>query len=216
MPVVGADLSKRLVHDELWELAAPLVQSFAAGPQGGGPLRVTSAPCFTAAVYALTNGCAWRHLPPTFGTSPAIAHRPFTVWTEAGLWRRLHRAGPASRVWPPRRGVRRSGRRTPNRPLLRWLCGEDRCSSRVPVEVQAAVAREGKQLAQTRLCKRGFDHLGIPVAGFGVALQQHAPGASMLPDGIAPVLARGHPVRKRDSAIRTLAPYPHVQAGVES
>ncbi|MFB9573046.1 transposase [Streptomyces yanii] len=40
----------------------------------------------------MTSGCAWRHLPPTFGTSPATAHRRFTVWTEAGLWRRLHRA----------------------------------------------------------------------------------------------------------------------------
>lgn len=39
-----------------------------------------------------TTGCAWRHLPPTFGTSPATAHRRFTIWTKAGLWRRLHRA----------------------------------------------------------------------------------------------------------------------------
>ncbi|MFI9362698.1 transposase [Kitasatospora sp. NPDC053057] len=56
-----------------------------------------TAPCderavFTAVVYVLTSGCAWRHLPPTFGTPPATAHRRFTVWTEAGLWRRLHRA----------------------------------------------------------------------------------------------------------------------------
>ena len=47
---------------------------------------------FTAVVYVLTSGCAWRHLPLTFGTSPATAHRRFTVWTEAGLWCRLHRA----------------------------------------------------------------------------------------------------------------------------
>ncbi|MFF4689937.1 transposase [Streptomyces sp. NPDC001307] len=43
-----------------------------------------TAPCderavFTAVGYALTSGCAWRHLPPTFGTSPATAHRRFTV-----------------------------------------------------------------------------------------------------------------------------------------
>ncbi|MGW4390924.1 IS5 family transposase [Streptomyces sp. NPDC004685] len=87
---MGADLSKRLVPDELWESAAPLLPSFAARPQGGG-----SAPCgeravFTAVVYALTSGCAWRHLPPTIGTSPAAAHRRFTVGTEAGLWHRLH------------------------------------------------------------------------------------------------------------------------------
>ncbi|MGW0615419.1 transposase [Streptomyces sp. NPDC002788] len=47
---------------------------------------------FTAVVYVLTSGCAWRHLPPTFGTSSATAHRRFTVWTGVGLWRRLHRA----------------------------------------------------------------------------------------------------------------------------
>ncbi|WP_432063325.1 transposase [Streptomyces sp. S1] len=46
---------------------------------------------FTAVVYALTSSCAWRHLPPTFGTLPATAHRRFTSWTEAGLRRRPHR-----------------------------------------------------------------------------------------------------------------------------
>ncbi|MGW1887544.1 transposase [Streptomyces sp. NPDC001970] len=90
LPVVGADLSKRLVPDELWELAAPLLPSFAARPQGGGTAPCDERAVFTAVVYALTSGCAWRHLPPTFGTSPATAHRRFTVWTEAGLWRRLH------------------------------------------------------------------------------------------------------------------------------
>lgn len=47
---------------------------------------------FTAVVYVLTSGCAWRYLPPPFGTSPATAHRRFAAWTRAGLWRRLHRA----------------------------------------------------------------------------------------------------------------------------
>jgi transposase len=42
-------------------------------------------------VYVVTSGCAWRHLPPAFGVSPATAHRRFTAWTKAGLWRRLHR-----------------------------------------------------------------------------------------------------------------------------
>ncbi len=57
-----------------------------------GPLRATSGPCSPVVVYVLTSGCAWRHLPPTFGTSSATAHRRFMVWTEVGLWRRLHRA----------------------------------------------------------------------------------------------------------------------------
>lgn len=78
-PVVGADLSKRLVPDELWELAAPSLPSFAARPQGGGTAPCDERAVFTAVVYALTSACAWRHLPPTFGTSPATAHRRFTV-----------------------------------------------------------------------------------------------------------------------------------------
>jgi len=92
MPVVGADLSQRLVSDELWEPVAPLQPSFAVRPQAVGPLRVMSGRSPLPWVYVLTSGCAWRHLPPTFDASPATAHRRFTVWTEAGPWRRLHRA----------------------------------------------------------------------------------------------------------------------------
>ncbi len=47
---------------------------------------------FTAIVFVLTSGCAWRHLPPSFGVSVPTAHRTFTEWTKAGLWRRLHQA----------------------------------------------------------------------------------------------------------------------------
>lgn len=60
--------------------------------KGGGSTPCDERAVFTAVVYALTSGCAWRHLPPTFGTSPATAHRRFTVGTEAGPGRRLHRA----------------------------------------------------------------------------------------------------------------------------
>ncbi|MFD0064955.1 hypothetical protein ACFRAI_39235 [Streptomyces sp. NPDC056637] len=66
---MGADLSKHLVPDELREPAAPLLPSFTADQRL----------CLAAS-------------PPTFGTSPATAHRRFTVGTEAGLRRRLHRA----------------------------------------------------------------------------------------------------------------------------
>ncbi|MFE0186729.1 transposase [Streptomyces sp. NPDC058989] len=122
MPVVGvgvgvvADLSKCLVLDELREPAAPLLPSFADRLQGG---HDGTAPCdegtvFTAVAYALTSGCAWRHLPPRFGTSRATALRRFTVGTEAGLWRRLHRArqcwtnpGPGVRWTGPRRSSTR-------------------------------------------------------------------------------------------------------------
>ncbi|WP_331763665.1 IS5 family transposase (plasmid) [Streptomyces hirsutus] len=88
--VVG--LSQRLVPDELWSLVAPLLPSFTSRPQGGGTAPVDERAVFTAVVYVLTSGCAWRHLPETFGVSPATAHRRFSAWTKDGLWRRLHRA----------------------------------------------------------------------------------------------------------------------------
>ncbi len=89
---VGADLSQRLVPDDLRELVAPLPPSFTSRPQGGGTAPRDERAVFTAVVYVLTSGCAWRHLPGTFGVSPATAHRRFAAWTKAGLWRRLHRA----------------------------------------------------------------------------------------------------------------------------
>lgn len=112
IPAVSADLSKRLVPDELWRPVAPLLPSFAARPQDGGTAPRDQRAVFTAVVYVLTSGCAWRHLPPTFGTSSATAHRRFTVWTEVGLWRRLHRAvldelGSGAKWTGPRRSSTR-------------------------------------------------------------------------------------------------------------
>lgn len=85
-------LSKRLVPDELWALVAPLLPSFSVRPQGGGTAPADERAVFTAVVYVLTSGCAWRYLPETFGVSPATAHRRFSAWTEVGLWQRLHQA----------------------------------------------------------------------------------------------------------------------------
>ena len=89
---MGVDLSQRSVPDELWSIVAPLLPSFSLRPQGGGTAPVDERAVFTAVVYVLTGGCAWRHLPETFGVSPTTAHRRFAAWTEAGLWRRPHQA----------------------------------------------------------------------------------------------------------------------------
>jgi transposase len=92
MSVVAGDLSSRLVPDGLWELVAPLLPGFKFRPQGGGTAPVDERAAFAAVVYVLTSGCAWQLLPDSFGVSPATAHRRFTAWTRAGVWRRLHRA----------------------------------------------------------------------------------------------------------------------------
>jgi transposase len=86
------ELSRRLVPDELWVLVAPLIPAPKTRPQGGGMSRVDDRAVFTAIVFGLTSGCAWRHLPPSFGVTVPTAHRRFTEWSQAGLWRRPHRA----------------------------------------------------------------------------------------------------------------------------
>ena len=63
--------------------------------------------CSTAIVYVLTSGCAWRHLPPSFGVTVPTAHRRFTTWVAAGVFERLHgeatnaNTSPASATSPP-------------------------------------------------------------------------------------------------------------------
>ena len=70
----------------------PLLPEFSPRPQGGGVTPVDQRAVFTAVVYVLSSGCAWRMLPSSFGVSVSTAHRRFTAWTKAGVWRRLHRA----------------------------------------------------------------------------------------------------------------------------
>lgn len=85
-------LSQRLVPDELWALVEPLIPQFRQRRQGGGTASTADRAVFTAIVYVLTSGCAWRDVPPSFGVTVATAHRRFGQWTEAGLWPTLHRA----------------------------------------------------------------------------------------------------------------------------
>lgn len=85
-------LADRLVPDGLWEIVEPLIPPSPVRRQGGGRRRVEDRAVFTAVVFVLTSGCAWRHLPPSFGVTAPTAHRRFQEWTEAGLWARLHRA----------------------------------------------------------------------------------------------------------------------------
>ncbi|MEV0401158.1 transposase [Actinoallomurus sp. NPDC050550] len=72
-------LGLRLVPNELWALREPLIPRYPARRQGGGTAPLDDRAVFTAIVYVLTSGCAWRHLPAEFGVSPATAHRRFNV-----------------------------------------------------------------------------------------------------------------------------------------
>ena len=108
--------------DGLWEIVQPLIPPSPVRRQGGGRARVYDRAVLSAIVFVLTSGCAWRHLPPTFGVTPPTAHRRFQEWTEAGPWPRLHvavldRLGAAGELdWsrgsstPPRFGRQRGDR----------------------------------------------------------------------------------------------------------
>jgi transposase len=85
-------LGQEPIPDGLWQIVEPLLPPQTERPQGGGTRYVDDRAVFTATVYVLTSGCAWRHLPAEFGVSTATVPRRFVAWTEAGLWRRLHRA----------------------------------------------------------------------------------------------------------------------------
>lgn len=86
------ELSRRLVSDGLWAIVEPLIPPAPTRPQGGGRPRVEDRAMFTAIVFVLTSGVAWRYLPPSFGVKYQTAHRRFSEWTAAGLWPRIHRA----------------------------------------------------------------------------------------------------------------------------
>jgi transposase len=83
---------EELVPDGLWEIVEPLLPPEPERPQGGGTRYVEDRAVFTAIVYVLTTGCAWRHLPAEFGVSTATTQRRFVTWTATGRWHRLHRA----------------------------------------------------------------------------------------------------------------------------
>lgn len=84
-------LAVRLVPPSLWAAVEPLIPPAKVRRQGGGRGRVSDRAIFTAIVFVLTSGCAWRHLPATFGVTVPTVHRRFQEWTEAGLWMRLRR-----------------------------------------------------------------------------------------------------------------------------
>lgn len=85
-------LSARLVSANLWAVIEPLIPPAKVRRQGGGRGRVSNRSVFTAIVFVLSSGCAWRHLPASFGVTVPTVHRRFQEWTDLGLWVRLRRA----------------------------------------------------------------------------------------------------------------------------
>lgn len=85
-------LSQRLVPDEMWAAARPLLPALSLRPQGGGRAPADARRVMVAVIYVVTSGCAWQQLPPSFGVSVPTAHRWFTRWSGTNLWQNLSEA----------------------------------------------------------------------------------------------------------------------------
>ena len=85
-------LARRLVPDEMWEVAGALMPDLRPRRQGGGRAAADARTVMAAVVYVITSGCAWQHLPARFGVTVPTAHRWFLRWSRANLWQRLHEA----------------------------------------------------------------------------------------------------------------------------
>lgn len=98
----GGALAARLVPEEMWQVARPLLPPGRRRSQGGGRPRADERAGLVAVVFVVTSGGSWRSIPESFGVAVATAHRRFCEWTEHDLWRGLdagvRRAGCAPEV----------------------------------------------------------------------------------------------------------------------
>ncbi|WP_251082532.1 transposase [Frankia sp. Mgl5] len=80
-----SSLALRLVPDDLWELVEPLLPRFETRHQGGGTAPIEDRAVFTAVVYVLTAGCAWRHLPAEFDDCAVTLRRLYCFFVTGCL-----------------------------------------------------------------------------------------------------------------------------------
>lgn len=88
-PGPGGALAARLVPDELWAVARPLLPSTRPRSQGGGRRRADDRAVLTAVVFVLTGGGPWRSIPDVFGVAVPTAYRRFCEWTAHDIWTQL-------------------------------------------------------------------------------------------------------------------------------
>jgi transposase len=83
-------MSKLLVPDELWELAAPILPRHEPGPKVGKP-RVPDRVCLGGIVFVLKTGIPWEDFPQEMGCCGMTLWNRLHEWIEAGVWDKLHR-----------------------------------------------------------------------------------------------------------------------------
>ena len=79
------------ISDEFWQRIAPLLPPDPPHPKGGRPWA-PARPMMEGIFYVLRTGCQWKALPRCFG-APSTVHDRFLLWRQAGVFRKLWRAG---------------------------------------------------------------------------------------------------------------------------
>ena len=79
------------VDDELWALIEPLLPKVERRIRHPGRKRHPDRLVFQGILFVLHTGIAWEHLPQELGLGSGMTcWRRLAVWTEAGVWPRLH------------------------------------------------------------------------------------------------------------------------------
>jgi transposase len=85
------NMQDALVPEELWQMIEPLIPPPLTRSGRGRP-RVSDRACLAGIIFVLQSGCPWRLLPAKeLGCgSAATCFRRFQLWTNTGVWIRLH------------------------------------------------------------------------------------------------------------------------------
>lgn len=83
-------MSKELLPDALWQEVEPLLPRHPPQRKGGRPFA-SDRDCLRGILFVLRSGISWQMLPhEAFGVSGSTCWRRFQIWTEAGIWKKLH------------------------------------------------------------------------------------------------------------------------------
>jgi transposase len=85
-------MARELVHDELWEIAQPLLPARRRRKIHPGRKPLDDRRVLTGILFVLQSGIPWEMLPQEMGCGSGMTcWRRLRTWQQAGVWSKLHR-----------------------------------------------------------------------------------------------------------------------------